>query len=152
MRPLLRTLLPATALAAVLAAPSPAAAGPAGDTLGACLVDKSTPADRGALARWMFVVLSAHSDMRAYAKVPPVERERATHRAADIFSRLLTVDCLAETRGAVRTEGLGAMQAAGVQLAQVATQELLRDPGVAGSIADIARYLDPADLAAILAP
>ena len=148
---LLRSIALAAAAAAVaLPACAAGAATPAGDALGACLVAKSTSRDRKDLARWMFVALAAHPEIQAMSKVSAADRENAIHAAADIFSRLLTVDCLDETRAAIRTGGPGALQASGNQLGQVAMQELMSDPNVSGSVAGIVRYIDPVRIATLM--
>ncbi|MGN6525421.1 MAG: hypothetical protein ACTHL8_03465 [Burkholderiaceae bacterium] len=143
----LRPLLLAAGIAGIVA---PAFADPAGDALGACLVDKSTGRDRKDLARWMFVAMTAHSEIQDLSAVTPQMREDVTRKAAQVFTRLLTVDCLDEARRTASLNGGAGMQGAGGKLGEVAMRELVTDAQVTRAIADIAKYTDMAAIAKLL--
>src|SRR3982751_4847671 len=62
-------LLRIALLAASTLGALPAIAGPASQSLGTCLADNTSGRDRKELAKWIFVAMSAHPDMKDVAGV-----------------------------------------------------------------------------------
>lgn len=59
---------------------TPALAGPYTDALGSCLADNTTGKDRKELARWIFVAMSAHPEMRDLSNTTHVLRNTRSSR------------------------------------------------------------------------
>ena len=132
-----------TATLAVAAALSaPAFASPATVTLEACLVAKSTVDDHKALARWFFVTMSLHPTLHDIFSLTPQARATIDKAAADVFVRLVAVDCLTETRAAAKVDGASAMGAAFSRLGQVAMADLDSNSAVQAQFEDLVRYMD----------
>ena len=70
------------------------------------------------------------------------QRVAGRKAAADLFTRLLTVDCRAETVAAIKNEGELAIAQSFSVLGQVAMQSLVRDPDVKASIGQIEQDID----------
>jgi hypothetical protein len=131
------------ALAIALATPiSPALAGPAADALGTCLTDNTTGKERKDLARWVFVGMSAHPDMRSLSNVTDANREELDRLMASIVTRLLTESCRSEARLAMQTEGSASFQTAFGAVGQLAMKELMSNPAVNAAFFNYSKYLD----------
>jgi hypothetical protein len=138
----MRPVLSAIALCVAASLAPPAHASPTSDALGACLVDKSTGHDRKVLARWIFVAMSVHPELHDIFDLTQQTRDAANQGTADIFTRLVTVDCVDETRAAFDRDGAIAMKLAFGKLGEVAMQELISNPAVQASFEGIDKYLD----------
>ncbi|MGF1686560.1 hypothetical protein L4C36_07670 [Photobacterium japonica] len=123
------------------------AAGPASLHLGSCVNDNMTGKERKALAKWVFFGMSVHPEMSPYANVAKVEIKKSNQYVAKLITRLLTQDCVNETKVAIKTEGSLAIQAAFEMVGRTAMQELVNNPDVAKSMSSFEQYLNPADFA-----
>ena len=139
-------LLSTGLLATVLAAS--AFAGPKADALGACLADSTTGKERKELARWIFVGMSQHPEIKALGNVKPADMEASSKAIAGIFGQLLGERCTAQTKAAVQAEGNQALEIGFGMLGQMAMQELMADYAVKGALSDFQRYVDPAKVQA----
>jgi len=137
---MLKRILLSGALAVAFALP--AHAGLYADDLSRCLVEKSTPEDKNALIRWVIAITTLHPAVRPIAQVDDGARARANQETARIFERLLTQQCLDQTRQAVRYEGAAAIQSGFQTLGQVAMVELFADPGVAAALGELDKVID----------
>ncbi len=138
MRPAFRIL--AACLAAAIAAP--AFASPTTDALSECLVDHANGRDRKNLARWMIFAMAVHPETKSTFAITPEAKEAADRGAAQLFQRLMAVDCASELHAAFKTDGQVATQMAFARLGQVAVQELMADPSVKVAISDFTKYVD----------
>ena len=120
----------------------PAFAGPATDALGACLADNTSGKERKELARWIFVAVASHPDIQDISRVPPALRVETDRQIGQIVSRLLTQNCVAEARTAMKSEGSGAFKGAFSTLGQLAFQELMSNQDVAASLTGWEKYFD----------
>ena len=134
----------------LLALAVPAHAGPYGDDLAKCLVDKSSDADKTALVKWFFAMAALHPDVQSIAAVTPAQREGLNRNVAELFERLLTDSCKAEAKKAMKYEQQTALQSSFGVLGQVAAQGLFSDPAVEASMGEFTKYLDEEKLKAIL--
>jgi len=148
MRPVLRLL--AACLATAIAAP--AAAGPATDAVSTCLVDHTSSRDRKDLARWFVIAMSAHPEIKTMLTIGAQAHEDADRKTANLFMRLITVDCPTEMRAAMQADGQLAFKVAFGKLGEVAVQELMTDPDVRASMGGVEKYIDNARLREALAP
>ena len=138
----MRQVLSAIAVCVAASFALPVHATPTSDKLGECLVDKTTGHDRKLLARWIFVTVSVHPELHDMFVMTPQTRDTADQETANLFMRLVTVDCINETRAAVEKDGSPAMKLAFSKLGEVAMQELMSNPAVQASFGGIDRYID----------
>ncbi len=151
MRRFARSLaLAVTASSALLALP--AVAGPQTVALGNCFADHTTGKDRKDLARWVFVAVAAHPAIRDLSTVTPAIQDASNQTAADLFTRLLTVDCRDATRAAVKADGSTAIRGAFESLGQLAMQELMSDKSVTDVMSGLERHVDRKKFADVLDP
>jgi hypothetical protein len=115
-----------------------------------CIADSTTGRDRKDLARWLFVAMGAHPEMRAIASIAPTANEDASRAAGLMFTRLVTETCPKEARAAVQVAGPTAFQSAFTVLGQLAMQELMTDKDVAAGMSAIERHIDAAKVQAVL--
>lgn len=136
----------ASALAvAAFAATIPAAtamASPAADALSACLADNTTGRDRKDLARWIFLAMSAHPEIRNISNVSQAQRDEINRGMGNIITKLLTERCPSQARIAMEREGSGALQTAFGVVGQLAMQELMSNPEVTASVGEYVKYID----------
>jgi len=121
------------------------------DTLSKCVADNTSGKDRKDLARWLFVAMGAHPEMRAIASIAPAASEDASRSAGQLFTRLLADSCPKEASAAVRASGQVAIQTAFGTLGQLAMQELMTDPEVAASMGRLQAHMDSSRIQAVLA-
>ena len=126
----------------VAAAPLAAQAGPATDALSQCLTDNTTGKDRKDLARWVFVGMAAHPEMRPLAAFGPEQADAAQKTMGELVSRLIGTSCKEPMRGAVKADGSDAARAAFEHLGKIAMQELMSNPQVNAAIGGFERYVD----------
>jgi len=117
------------------------------DPLGACMADNTTGRDRKDLAKWIFIAMAAHPDMK------PLVTPGAAPAAEDIsksigalVTRLLADACPKETTQALKTGGGAALEMAFGRLGQVAMQELMSDNDVKQVFTMFQKYVDEARL------
>ncbi|HYD40301.1 MAG TPA: hypothetical protein VEB43_05685 [Anaeromyxobacter sp.] len=126
----------------VLGAAPRAYAGPDGETLGNCLVDSTTTAEKRALVRWIFAMAALHPGVQDGSTVTNEQRTAMSKDAARLIERLLTEACFAEARAAIQSEGQAAIRSSFQMLGQVAAQELFSHPKVAEGLAEVGKYVD----------
>lgn len=146
---MIRPLFLPIALCAAILCPSAAMAGPTADALSSCMADSSTGKDRKELARWIFVAMSAHPELKGLTNITSVDREASDKNIARLATRLLTESCSKEVQAATAAEGNASVEAAFGMLGQLAMQELMADPGVKVSFSNYTKYIDRAKFEAI---
>ncbi|RIX42440.1 MAG: hypothetical protein D3M94_18020 [Rhodocyclales bacterium GT-UBC] len=125
-------------------------AGPATDALSACLADNTTGKERKDLARWVFVGMAAHPEIRSLSSVTQADREGLDRVVATTVTKLMTEKCLSEARTALERDGNTSIQGAFSVMGQLAMQELMANPEVSASFSRFAKYIDQAKLASAL--
>ena len=136
------TRLAALSLVLSLFAAAPVHAGQHADALAACLADSTTGKDRKDLARWVFLAMAAHPDMRDLSSASDAAREQASQSVGALLTRLLTEGCTEQARLAAMNEGGPAFQAAFGSLGRLAIQELTSNREVNTSLSTFEKYLD----------
>lgn len=142
----------AMAVMAISAASSPALAGMYTDDLSRCLVEKTSPDDRGTLVKWMFVAMSQNPAVSSLTKVTAADIETHNQAAGALFMRLMTQTCVDPAKKAIQYEGVGAIQGAFQVLGQVAARDLMASPDVAKVMAGLEKYMDSKKLEALSTP
>ena len=128
----------------------PAAAGPYTDALGACLADNTTGKDRKDLAKWIFIAMSAHPEIKGLATASTQDSEQINQAIGALLTRLLTQSCVDQARAAKQKEGGEAFKAAFTSLGQLAMQEIMSNQQVQASISGFQKYVDAKKLQAAL--
>ena len=128
----------------------PAIAQSQGDLLGTCLADNTTGRDRKDLARWIFVGMAAHPEIRDLANASQEAADKSSRAMGALLTRLLAESCAKEAQAAARGGDSKAMKRAFEILGQIAMVELTSNADVAASLSGFERYLDRAKVAAVL--
>jgi hypothetical protein len=139
-------------ITAALLIPSTAFASPAGDTLSKCLSDNTTGKDRTDLAKWVFMVMGTHPELKAVAPVDAKSLENGHRNVADLFTKLISTSCASEMHAVIKTEGQSGLNAAFGHLGRIAMQELMGNREVNAAFGGFVPYLDKAKLEAALMP
>ncbi|WP_374661649.1 hypothetical protein [Inhella sp.] len=133
---------------AFLGASALSQASPQAEALGQCLAENTSGKDRKDLARWVYVAMSAHPEMKALA-TQTGNADEVSRVAGALFTRLLADNCPAQTRAAMQAGGPVAIQTAFTTLGQLAMQELMSNKDVAATLGQLERHLDRAKLEAL---
>jgi hypothetical protein len=128
----------------------PAVAQSQGDLLGTCLADNTTGRDRKDLARWIFVAMAAHPDIRDLANASQEAADKTSRTMGALVTRLLTESYPKEVQAAARGEDSKAMRRAFEILGQLAMLELTSNADVAASVCGFERSMDRAKITAVL--
>ena len=123
-------------------ASTPIFAQPQVDAFSRCVAEKTTGRDRKDLAKWVFISMGAHPEMRAIADLPLPAAEEASRAVGRMFTKLVTKSCPKEARSAVQAAGPAAIQAGFTVLGQLAMQELMTDKDVAARMSSVDKYID----------
>lgn len=123
---------------------------PAVSAFGKCLGDNTTGRDRKDLARWLFVAMGAHPDMKAISTINPSAPEESSRVAGQLFTKLVAESCPKEAKAAVDAAGPGAFQSAFTVLGQLAMQELMTDKDVAAGMSLLQKHIDASKVQSVL--
>lgn len=119
------------------------------DDLSRCLVEKTSKADQTYLVKWMFAAVSAGSEVKAMASITQEQRTAYSLGVGKLMTRLLTVDCRAETVKAVKYDGASSIETGFELLGKVAMQTMLADPAVAAELGGLEKGADLAALKSV---
>lgn len=139
MKTFSRTLL--ACFAGVLMVTSQARAEDPGEALGTCISSSTTGKDRVEVAKWIFEIMTLHPQIHVMASITPEQRLAGNQTMAKLVTRLLTTDCLKETKDIRKANGDGLEQAFTV-LGKMAINELMSHPSVVAANTEFAKYLD----------
>ncbi len=129
---------------------SSAVAGPATESLIACMSDNTTGKDRKDLARWIFVGMSIHPELQSLSNVTEADRDQLDRRMAAIVTRLLIESCQAQVKLAVEKErGEDPLKTAFTVMGQLAMQELMANAEVDSAFKKFVRYVDAEKLRSV---
>ena len=120
------------------------------DALGRCLTDHTTGRERKDLARWMYLALGAHPEIKQWSQVKPADLEQTSRATAVLFTRLIADTCAADVRATLANGGTAALQLGFQVLGQLAVQELMSHPDVGASIGQFERFVDQPRIAGAL--
>lgn len=138
--------IPAMLLCAVS---SNAEAGVFTDDLTRCLVSKATPSDRSAFMAWMFSAVSSDPELRKFTTLDRAKREQIAASAADMFQRLLVVDCRKETVAALKAEGQDALSQSFGGLGRAATEQMFQSPEARAELESLGKNFDESKMKAL---
>ena len=120
------------------------------ETFSKCVAENTTGRDRKDLAKWMFVAMGAHPEMKAITTLPPGASEEVSKTAGRLFTRLVAEICAKDARAAVQAVGPVAIQSAFTVLGQLAMQELMADKDVAAGMSAVEKHIDNQKVQAVL--
>jgi hypothetical protein len=138
------------AIGSLLAMSTPATAGASADDLARCAVNAATAADRTVLIRWAFILAAANPDVADMASISDTKRQQDFRAAASVLNRILVHDCRRESVAALRTEGSSGMLSGFRALGELGGRGLISSPASSAAGRETARYMDQADLTALL--
>lgn len=148
MRHIAITLL----LALAAATSQEAGANPLVESTQRCLADNTTGKERKELARWVFLGMSVHPEIRDLAAAPSGAAEQASQYVGKLITRLIVENCPREIGNLVKQAGPQSLQVAFQFLGQVAMQELMTDPNVSKVLSGFERYIDREKVTAVVQP
>jgi hypothetical protein len=125
-------------------------AGPAADELAKCFGDNTSGKDRKDLARWIFLAMAAHPEMRDLTKFPDSVPEASSANLGRLFTRLISESCPGQVQTLIRTEGGQALRIGFEFLGRLAMQELMSNPDVTVAVSGFERYVDRAKVGPVL--
>lgn len=117
-------------------------AGPYTDKFSACLADNTTGKERKELARWIFVAMAAHPDMRDLSRITPATREGSNKAMGVLVTKLIAETCAKEAQMASKIEGGESFRSAFELLGKLAMQELMSNPEVSSTVQGFQSYVD----------
>jgi hypothetical protein len=123
--------------------PTSVLASAATDALVTCVIDKTTGKDRKDMARWMFVVMSAHPGILSLSNVSEKDRDQINGAMAALATRLLTEDCRVQTKLAIEKDGDQApLKITFGELGKLSMQELINNSNVDSAAMEFGKYVD----------
>tara|TARA_Y200000002_G_C22365481_1_gene530861 strand:+ start:48 stop:500 length:453 start_codon:yes stop_codon:yes gene_type:complete len=120
----------------------PIFAGPFADEMAKCLVTSTNKRDRTKLIKWIFRVYGDHPEVTYMIDLSDREKNAIDKDVANIFTRLLSEDCIDETKKALDYEGDNVMFNAFQILGQTAAQGFTNNPDVMKSINKFVELID----------
>ena len=127
------------ALGATLSAQSEESA----TALKSCLADNTSGKDRKDLARWIFLALAAHPELKQDASPNAAAAgDESSRTMAALVTRLFTESCVNETKAVLQGGQPQSLQFAFEALGQLAMRELMADKSVQASMSLFQQYID----------
>lgn len=121
------------------------------DALTTCLADNTTGKDRKDLAKWIFLAMAAHPEMKQHVASAATAADDSARTVGALVERLLTTSCVNETKAVVQTGQVSqAFELAFGGLGKLAMQELMADKSVQDSMNAIGRHIDSKRIADVL--
>ena len=120
----------------------PTFAGPFADDMAKCLVTSTNNRDRNKLLKWMFKIYSDHPEVSYMVDLSDREKKVIDKDVADLFTRLLSEDCLNESKKAQKYEGNIVFFNAFKVLGQTASQGFMGNPDVQRSMKKVYELMD----------
>ncbi len=128
-------------LASLVLAPS-AHAGVYSESLGKCMIERSTDADKQQLVEWIFSAIALNPQISQYARITPEQRHQIDAKMATLFERLLFDYCPNEAAKAFKYEGNEAMGASFELLGKVAGTQIFNSPEVSAATQGFIQLID----------
>ena len=120
----------------------PTFAGPFADEMAKCLVTSTNNRDRNKLIKWIFKVYSDHPEVSYMVDLSDREKKVIDKEMADLFTRLLSEDCLDESKKAQKYEGDIVFFNAFQILGQTAAKGFMGNPDVKRSMNKFSELID----------
>ena len=124
------------------AASTSASAGVFTDDLSRCVIQKTTDSDKTQLVRWMFGAMTRNPDLASLANISQAQRDKINKGMADIYNRLILVDCRSEAIAAIKNEGIHSLFDSGQALGGAAANKMMSGPGNEAELGKWTDYMD----------
>ena len=129
---------------------SPAFAKTPTDVFSTCLVDNLNGKERKKLAKWVYLAMAAHPEIKPLSKASADDIEESNKYIGALITKLLTVNCPSELNTATKSNRNALKQ--GFRLVgQVAMGELMANKAVKESISSYLNYIDIDKIKAVTA-
>jgi hypothetical protein len=114
------------------------------ESFNTCLSDSTSGKDRKDLAKWVFLAMAAHPELRnQLAPGTATAMEESSKRVAELIVRLLAQDCVQQTKAILKGSPTSqTFEAAFSRLGQLAMQELMTEQSVQAAMGQFEKYLD----------
>lgn len=141
------------AIVATVIMSSPAAAfADSISSLTQCVADSTTGKQRKELARWIFLSMSSHPDLRQYIGTKAENDIEPTNKVtADLYVALISEQCAKEANAAFKEHGSAAIVKAFEVLGALAMQELMSNKETEAAMGAFEKYVDASKVQAALA-
>jgi hypothetical protein len=107
-----------------------------------CLGDNTTGKERKELAKWIFIAIAAHPEIRDLSNVTPDISDKSSQSTGLLMNSLILDKCSQEMRALISESGPSAVELPFKFLGELAMKELMTDPSVTASIQGFIRYYD----------
>lgn len=111
--------------------------------LSSCVSDNTSGKQRKDLARWVFLAMAAHPDLRQYTSSDAdVARESTDKATAALFEFLITEQCAPEANAAYKEHGTPGLQVAFEALGRLAMMELMSNENASSAMSAFEKHVD----------
>jgi hypothetical protein len=112
-------------------------------TLSSCVADNTSGKQRKELARWIFLAMAAHPDLKQFTSSEVIAARELTDKAtAALFEILITDQCATEANAVFKEHGSPGLQVAFEALGRLAMQELMSNPELMAAMSAFERHID----------
>jgi len=112
------------------------------EALGKCLGDFTNGKERKELARWVFIAMTSHPELQSVSAVKDADRVEANQEMAALVTRLISEQCVAQTKAVIKSDGKEGFVAAFKMLGELAMAEIMGNKEVIKSISGYTKFLD----------
>lgn len=119
-----------------------AQAGQFTDSLSRCFLESTSEQDKLEYMRWLVASMSLHPALDDLTAVQPEERVKLNQSMAALTYRLMSKDCLEETKAAFMFEGENALMSSFQLFGEAAAELILSHPIVDESVKEVDKYFD----------
>ena len=110
--------------------------------LGKCIVESITPNDRQDLARWVFLSMAAHPEVKQFSVARAEAAEAVARKVGVLFTRTMRDVCAKEVQEAARLDGPPVVSSAINFFAQLGVQELMVNKDVLATLSAFSQFAD----------
>ena len=111
-------------------------------SLGQCIVAHLSAADRQDLARWVFLSMAAHPDVKKFSYASDEAVEAAARQVGALFTRTMRDECEKDVEVAARAGGQPVVPSAINFFSQLGVQELMVNRDVLTTLFSFSRFAD----------
>jgi hypothetical protein len=110
--------------------------------LGQCIVANLSASDRQDLARWVFLSMAVHPEVKQFSVEGTEPAQAAARKVGALFTRILRDRCAKEINEAARAGGPPVVQSAINFFAQIGVQELMINKDVLSALGSFSQFAD----------
>jgi len=110
--------------------------------LGQCIVANLSASDRQDLARWVFLSMAVHPEVRQFSVEGTEPAQAAARKVGALVTRLLRDRCAKEVNEAARAGGAPVVPSAINFFTQIGVQELMINKDVLAALGSFSQFAD----------